>query len=92
MITFGPRVEIARYSVAEGERVLYGQRIDGAVHVLDIPSDEESTGRVYVVERSVESKAALVPRPGIWQIRGAGASLSEIAACAGVTILPSRVP
>jgi hypothetical protein len=59
MRTFGPRVELARYVVAEGERVLQGQRIDGVVHVFDIPADEESDARIHVVERGVESQVAL---------------------------------
>jgi len=31
----GARVELARYSVPGGERVLYGQRIEGRVRVTD---------------------------------------------------------
>jgi hypothetical protein len=27
----GPRVELARYTVTAGERVIYGQRVDGIV-------------------------------------------------------------
>jgi hypothetical protein len=30
----GKRTELARYTVAEGERILYGQRIDGSVRFL----------------------------------------------------------
>ena len=30
----GKRTELARYTVAEGERVLYGQRVDGVVRFL----------------------------------------------------------
>jgi hypothetical protein len=30
----GQRVELARYSVPEGERILYGQRVDGVVRFL----------------------------------------------------------
>jgi len=57
MSTTGPCVELARYRLTTGERVLYGQRIDGQVAVIDVPSGDE--GRVYLVERHVESKAAL---------------------------------
>jgi hypothetical protein len=53
----GERVELARYRLTTGERVLYGQRVDGAVAVADVPAGEH--GRVYLVERHVESKGAL---------------------------------
>jgi hypothetical protein len=53
----GERVELARYRLTTGERVLYGQRIDGTVAVADVPAGEH--GRVYLVERHVESRAAL---------------------------------
>jgi hypothetical protein len=57
MTAAGQRVELARYRVRSGERVLYGQRIDGAVAVVDVPAGD--CGRVYLVERHLESKAAL---------------------------------
>jgi hypothetical protein len=57
MSVAGERVELARYRLATGERVLYGQRIDGAVAVADVPAGDR--GRVYLVERHVESKADL---------------------------------
>jgi hypothetical protein len=57
MSVAGERVELARYRLATGERVLYGQRINGAVTVADVPAGDN--GRVYLVERHVESKADL---------------------------------
>jgi hypothetical protein len=57
MSAAGERVELARYQLRTGERVLYGQRIDGAVAVVDVPAGDH--GRVYLVERHLESKAAL---------------------------------
>ena len=48
----GSRVELARYTLPEGERVLYGQRIDGVVRVTDHPADGH--GRCYLVERELE--------------------------------------
>jgi len=57
MSAAGERVELARYEVRSGERVLYGQRINGAVAVVDVPAGEH--GRVYLIERHLESKAAL---------------------------------
>jgi hypothetical protein len=53
----GERTELARYTVAKGERILYGQRIDGIVRVTDRPAGEG--GRAYLVERSIESTAEL---------------------------------
>jgi hypothetical protein len=57
MSAAGERVELARYQLRSGERVLYGQRINGAVAVVDVPAGER--GRVYLIERHLESKAAL---------------------------------
>ena len=53
----GHRTELARYTVAEGERIIYGQRIDGIVRVIDRPA--RGCGRAYLVERGIESKAEL---------------------------------
>jgi hypothetical protein len=53
----GERVELARYQLRTGERVLYGQRINGAVAVVDVPASDQ--GRVYLIERHREGKAAL---------------------------------
>ena len=48
----GERVELARYTVPVGERILYGQRIDGVVRVTDVPALGQ--GRAYLVERELE--------------------------------------
>jgi hypothetical protein len=53
----GKRTELARYTVTEGERILYGQRIDGIVRVTDRPESE--SGRSYLVERGLETKGEL---------------------------------
>jgi hypothetical protein len=53
----GPRTELARYSVPAGERVIYGQRVDGTVRVMDRPAAAE--GRSYLVERGFETKGEL---------------------------------
>jgi hypothetical protein len=55
----GDRVELARYQISRGERILYGQRIDGVVRVTDVPASGH--GRAYLVERELEqhSNAAL---------------------------------
>ncbi len=52
----GARVELARYSVASGDRVLYGQRVDGVVRVTDVPS--APGGRAFLVERGLEEEGA----------------------------------
>ena len=50
----GERVELARYTVASGERVLYGQRVDGVVRVSDHPAT--GRGRCYLIERELEQE------------------------------------
>ena len=46
------RTELGRYSVSSGERVIYGQRINGGVRITDRPAVGE--GRSYLVERELE--------------------------------------
>src|SRR3954449_917732 len=53
----GEPVELARYRITSGERILRGQRILGVVRVSDIPADGK--GRRYLVERELESMAEL---------------------------------
>jgi hypothetical protein len=53
-VSVGERVELARYTVASGERVLYGQRVDGVVRVTDHPATDG--GRCYLVERELEQE------------------------------------
>jgi hypothetical protein len=48
----GERTELARYSVSGGERVLYGQRINGTVRITDRPAAGD--GRSFLVERELE--------------------------------------
>jgi hypothetical protein len=48
----GERIELARYTVPVGERVLYGQRVNGVVRVTDVPARDR--GRAYLVERELE--------------------------------------
>ena len=48
----GERIELARYTVPVGERVLYGQRVNGVVRVTDVPACDR--GRAYLVERELE--------------------------------------
>ncbi len=53
----GARVPLARYATSLEQRVLVGQRVDGDVRVTDEPAT--GTGRSYLVESELESKAAL---------------------------------
>src|ERR671910_3204694 len=51
------RVELARYTVSGGERVIYGQRVLGVVRLVDHPADGH--GRRYIIERELARMAEL---------------------------------
>jgi hypothetical protein len=51
------RVELARYTVSAGERVIHGQRILSVVRLADNPASGE--GRHYVIERELVTMAEL---------------------------------
>ena len=51
------RVELARYTVSAGERVIHGQRILGVVRLADNPASGD--GRNYVIERELTMMAEL---------------------------------
>ena len=51
-VKVGERVELGRYTISTGERVVYGQRINGVVRITDHPAS--GTGRRYVIERGLE--------------------------------------
>jgi hypothetical protein len=53
----GPRTELARYTVPAGGRVIYGQRIDGVVRLVDRPVTAGE--RAYVIDRGLETKGEL---------------------------------
>jgi hypothetical protein len=56
----GKRTELARYTVPAGERILYGQRIEGVVRVTDRPAGAvDPDHRAYLVERELERKDEL---------------------------------
>jgi hypothetical protein len=46
------QVELGRYRFTGGQRVLYGQRVNGVVRVTDRPA--EGSGRSYLVELGLE--------------------------------------
>ena len=51
------RVELARYTVSAGERVIHGQRVLGVVRLRDDPASGE--GRHFVIERELTTMAEL---------------------------------
>jgi hypothetical protein len=51
------RVELARYTVSAGERIIHGQRILGVVRLVDKPVSSE--GRHYIIERELVTMAEL---------------------------------
>jgi hypothetical protein len=58
MSTAGRQQELARYRLPDGStRALIAQRINGRVAITDVPTGDE--GRVYLVERHIESQAAM---------------------------------
>jgi hypothetical protein len=60
MSTAGTRHELARYELPDGtQRALVAQRINSRVAITDTPVDETADGRVYLVERWIESTAAI---------------------------------
>lgn len=54
----GALVELSRYSVATGQRIVRGQRILGVVRVTDAPADGQ--GRHYIIERGLSSHDELL--------------------------------
>ena len=79
------RVELARYTVSAGERVIYGQRVLGVVRLADHPAD--GCGRRYVIERGLTVLAELeaivadyLEQAAIWDVipaTGSGALMAE---------------
>jgi hypothetical protein len=51
------RVELGRYTITAGERVIYGQRVLGVVRLVDAPA--RGRGRRYVIERELISMSEL---------------------------------
>ena len=55
--TTGKAQVLATYDCDEGQRQLLGQRVNGTVHISDIPTAEQ--GRVYLVEHNLTNMAEL---------------------------------
>ena len=52
VVSVGERVELARYTITAGTRVLLGQRVNGTVRISDHPAEGRS--RAVLVERGLE--------------------------------------
>jgi hypothetical protein len=50
-------VELVRYTITAGERVIFGQRVLGVVRLVDAPAG--GPGRRYVIERELTSMGEL---------------------------------
>lgn len=77
--TTNQRVELARYSIGTGERVICGQRILGVVRLVDEPAGGD--GRRYIIERELTLMAELeavvadyLEQAAIWQVIPAAGS------------------
>ena len=58
MTTAGKQHQLATYELPDGTaRALIAQRINGRVAITDLPLQD--SGRVYLVERHIESRAAM---------------------------------
>ena len=67
--TTGRPQRLATYTADVGERILVGQRVDGAVRVSHVPAD--GRGRSYLVEPEVGSMAELEALVADYQAKAA---------------------
>jgi hypothetical protein len=52
-VAVGERVELGRYTVPPaGERIIFGQRVNGVVRLVDVP--RSGHGRAFLIERELE--------------------------------------
>jgi hypothetical protein len=65
----GARAELGRYRTTEGERIVYGQRVDGVVRITDRPAGPG--GRSYLVERGLETHDELTALVADYVAQGA---------------------
>lgn len=78
----GERVELSRYSVSSGERVIYGQRINGIVRITDRPADGQ--GRSYLIERELEQDGNSALKALLADYTAQAADLDEISMATSV--------
>jgi hypothetical protein len=81
----GPRTELARDTVAEGEQILYGQRVDGVVRVTDRPAG--SGGRSYLIERDLVSNEELQALVSDYLTQAAKLDMPPVAASLLIDVL-----
>ena len=48
----GERVELARYTISDEDRIIYGQRVGGVVRLTDNPTSGRC--RAFLIERELE--------------------------------------
>src|SRR5664279_3163772 len=72
----GERVELARYTVTGGKRILYGQRINGVVRVTDRPANRP--GRSYLVEQGLEQDGYRALKALVADYTGQAKRLDEV--------------
>jgi hypothetical protein len=80
------RVELARYTVTAGERVIHGQRVLGVVRLVDVPVSGD--GRHYVIERELTTMAEVdaivtdyLEQARLWDVIPASGSCPVLAEC-----------
>jgi hypothetical protein len=78
------RIELAHYTVSDGERVIYGQRVLGVVRLVDEPADGD--GRRFVIERELTVMSELeaivadyLDQAAIWNVIPAAGSCPFLA-------------
>lgn len=62
--------------MTSGERVIYGQRINGIVRITDRPADGQ--GRAYLIERGLEQDGNSALKALVADYTGQAAELDEI--------------
>lgn len=72
----GHRTELGRYTVPTGERILYGQRVDGVVRITDNPARGRS--RAYLVDRGLEQDGNSALKALVADYLGEAERLQEI--------------
>ena len=79
-------VELGRYTLASGERVIQGQRVLGVVRLVDIPASGD--GRRYLIERELTVMAELdaivadyLEQAAAWDVIPASGCCALLAEC-----------
>lgn len=78
----GEPVELGRYTVTTGERILRGQRVGGLLYVTDRPAS--GSGRSYLVERGLDPRARSALRALVADYTRQAADLDQVPMAASV--------